>query len=217
MAALQYIIQKLLRRAEESFSSYWDNPDSHTMLCALHNALGEPDELCILGGLGNVIPHRSLSGSPLQMTQRVSDVRTQASSQASANGSLGGSPKQMTYQEAQARQTAQDFNFTGLGGDFGYGSGSEQSHSAPLPTYEQIMSNGHQQQHQYSSYPPPATPLDYGPVPPPTGAGYPGEFGNYPPAHNGADMVGGEGGGENVWRSFVGALMTGPTEAAHSF
>ena len=176
------------------------------------------DELSILGGLENVIPHRSLTGSPIQTTQRVSGIRTQAGMPLDA-ASLP--PQRSTSYSSSDPQlshnTSQDFDFSGLDNHMGVPLFNDQGMpSSTLPTYEQIMGSGYAS--RFSPYTH-ATSMGY----PSEGSqrqsssAFPDNFGQFSQGPSNPEMLGGEGPGtnENVWRSFVGGLMSGPVETVH--
>lgn len=171
------------------------------MICALQSANGE-DELCILGGLKNVIQHppRSLSVSPFQITSRVSDIRTQrvASDVPRRRQKQGSYPPQS---DTAPLFSSQDFDFSGLSSDFGFAALANQN-PAPLPTYEQIMNGvGPTQPAPYGG----ASSLDCPPGEPSSSGVFASSFNPY----GGSDLIGGA--GHEIWRSFVGGLMSGPT------
>ncbi|KAJ3527260.1 hypothetical protein NM688_g8153 [Phlebia brevispora] len=198
-----YILQGLLRRAEETFSTYWESPDDHKLICAIHRATGQPDELCILGGLENVIQHppRSLSESPMQtMPSRISDIRTQPVHVTPVANAGPRRREKHTYSQPGMAplHSPQDFDFSGFSNDYGFAAFANQGGQPTLPTYEQVMGAGP------SMYASPASesPLNYGSAGPTPAGGYADDFGPYSQGNGSPELFAGEGGSENAWQSF---------------
>ena len=213
LTKVQYILQDLLRRAEGSFAVYWDASGTRTAANAQRPDSASPDELYILGGLENVIQHppRSMSGSPLNIANQVSELRLQ-SMQTNTTNSTGSRRVRENYTDPQTgmgqSQSIANFGFFGSSNDFGTAQIQKENTHLLAQVYGQNMVTT-------------GSSVIYGTSPSdiqafsPGSMEYPGTnvsnyFESYLQPGGRPEIFTSEGGHDNVWQSFIGGLMNPP-------